>query len=195
MLKLPWNSFVTKLHLWLAYPSTCGYGKPMTLEECRESSKVAAQASDSIDDIQSSKQSTMPWSRGSRDNRRQSVGPLQSCTSSGVQWTSGRGGVCGGGGASFHDLEGPLEGVWEGDRRRRSPRQRGRLVVTPRRGIALLFFPSRGNGTPDSRTLHTGARPPSTARRSRRCGCIRGGVPRGRTGGEPTVRRDGGGGM
>jgi prolyl 4-hydroxylase len=70
-----------------------------------------------------------------------------------------------GGGTAFRDLEGPLEeeeeggggeGGEEGDRRRRSPRRRGRLVVTPRRGTALLFFPSRGDGTPDPRTLHRG---------------------------------------
>ena len=42
-----------------------------------------------------------------------------------------------------------------GTRLRRS-RRRGRLVVTPRRGTALLFFPSRVDGTPDPRTLHRG---------------------------------------
>ncbi len=46
----------------------CGYGKPLTLEECREASKIAARASDSIDNIQSSKQSSMTKTG---DERRQ----------------------------------------------------------------------------------------------------------------------------
>jgi hypothetical protein len=35
----------------------CGYGKPLTMEECLEVSKIAARASDSISNILSSKQS------------------------------------------------------------------------------------------------------------------------------------------
>jgi cysteine synthase len=49
----------------------CGYGKPLTLDECHEVSKIAARASDSINNIQSSKQSSsLPHSR-SRGGSRQ----------------------------------------------------------------------------------------------------------------------------
>jgi len=37
----------------------CGYGKPLTLQECKQASKVASQASDRLDNIRSSKQSTI----------------------------------------------------------------------------------------------------------------------------------------
>jgi hypothetical protein len=54
-----------------ALSALCGYGEPLTLEECREASKIAARASDNIDNIRSLKQSTMPRSRGSGDRRHQ----------------------------------------------------------------------------------------------------------------------------
>lgn len=37
----------------------CGFGKPLTLEECKQASQVASQASDRLDNIRSSKQSTI----------------------------------------------------------------------------------------------------------------------------------------
>jgi len=37
----------------------CGYGKPLTLDECNQASKVASQASDRLDNIRSSKQSAI----------------------------------------------------------------------------------------------------------------------------------------
>jgi hypothetical protein len=125
------------------------------------------------------KQCTIPWSRGSRDRRRQSVGPVQSCTSSGVQWTSGRGGVCvcggGGGGRTYPGGVGPPAPA--------PPRRRRSLAATtrtarrdPEEGVShSSSLPSRGDGTPDPSTLHAGARPPSTAGRSRRCGVHEGG--------------------
>ena len=69
-----------------------------------------------------------------------------------------------GGGTAFRDLEGPPKeeevAVEGGDRADESPppprRRRGRLVVTPRMGTALLFFPAYNDGSPDPRTLHRG---------------------------------------
>jgi hypothetical protein len=50
----------------------CGYGQPLTLDECHEVSKIAARASDNINNIQSSKQSpSLPHSRSSRGGSRQ----------------------------------------------------------------------------------------------------------------------------
>ena len=37
----------------------CGYGKPLTMDECKQASKVASQASDRLDNIRSSKQSAI----------------------------------------------------------------------------------------------------------------------------------------
>ncbi|KAL3823766.1 hypothetical protein ACHAXA_004859 [Cyclostephanos tholiformis] len=57
-----------------------------------------------------------------------------------------------GGGTAFRDLLGMEFEDGDGEGRPR----RGRLVVTPRKGTALLFFPAYQDGTPDERTLHRG---------------------------------------
>ncbi|KAL7537503.1 hypothetical protein ACHAXR_007856 [Thalassiosira sp. AJA248-18] len=49
----------------------CGYGEPLSLDECREASKIAARASDTIANVRSSKDSPMSRSRGSGNQRRQ----------------------------------------------------------------------------------------------------------------------------
>jgi prolyl 4-hydroxylase len=54
-----------------------------------------------------------------------------------------------GGGTAFRDLLDGMD-IDEDERRRR------RLVVTPKRGTALLFYPAYEDGTPDARTLHRG---------------------------------------
>ena len=43
----------------------CGYGEPLTSEECHEVSKLAARARDNIANLRSSKQSPMTRNRGS----------------------------------------------------------------------------------------------------------------------------------
>lgn len=55
-----------------------------------------------------------------------------------------------GGSTAFRDL---LRGVGDG------MTSRARLEVQPKRGRALLFFPSDGTGSPDFRTLHAGLPP------------------------------------
>ena len=50
-----------------ALSALCGYGVPLTVDECREASKIAARASDSINNIHSSKQLHIMLPR----NRRQ----------------------------------------------------------------------------------------------------------------------------
>ena len=64
----PLRRYIDGLAQRQALSALCGYGKPLTLEECRKASKIAARASDSIDNIQSSKQSSMPKTG---DKRRQ----------------------------------------------------------------------------------------------------------------------------
>lgn len=56
-----------------------------------------------------------------------------------------------GGGTAFRDLLGPPP---EDDDS--MGQQRQRLVLTPRKGTSLLFFPSYVDGMPDHRTLHSG---------------------------------------
>ena len=48
----------------------CGYGKPMTLEECKKASKIASRASDNIDNLRSSKQSVIVKDLGKNQQRQ-----------------------------------------------------------------------------------------------------------------------------
>ena len=64
----PLRRYIDGLAQRQALSALCGYGKPLTLEECHKASKIAARASDSIDTIQSSKQTFMPKTG---DKRRQ----------------------------------------------------------------------------------------------------------------------------
>ena len=64
----PLRRYIDGLAQRQALSALCGYGKPLTLEECRKASKIAPRASDSIDNIQSSKQSSIPKTG---DKRRQ----------------------------------------------------------------------------------------------------------------------------
>ena len=48
----------------------CGYGKPMTLEECKKASKIASRASDNIDNLRSSKQSVIAKDLGKNQQRQ-----------------------------------------------------------------------------------------------------------------------------
>ncbi|KAL3823745.1 hypothetical protein ACHAXA_004838 [Cyclostephanos tholiformis] len=67
----PLRRYIDGLAQRQALSVLCGYGEKMTFEECRKASKIAARASDGIDNIRSSKSSIMPRSLGSRDRQRQ----------------------------------------------------------------------------------------------------------------------------
>lgn len=67
----PLRRYIDGLAQRQALSALCGYGDPLTLEECRKASKIAARASDTIDNIRSSKASVVPRSLGSGDRRRQ----------------------------------------------------------------------------------------------------------------------------
>ena len=66
----PLRRYIDGLAQRQAISVLCGYGEPLTLEECREAAKAASRASDSIANIRSSKQS-IAGGRGSGNQRRQ----------------------------------------------------------------------------------------------------------------------------
>ena len=55
----PLRRYIDGLAQRQALSALCGYGVPLTVDECREASKTAARASDNINNIQSPKQSHM----------------------------------------------------------------------------------------------------------------------------------------
>ena len=68
----PLRRYVDGLAQRQALSALCGYGTPLTREECIEASRVASRASDAIANVRSSKGSSPTTTRnGSKDRRRQ----------------------------------------------------------------------------------------------------------------------------
>ena len=69
----PLRRYIDGLAQRQAISVLCGYGKPLTLKECQEGARTAANASDNIDNLRSSKQSatTTTKSHGTGSQRRQ----------------------------------------------------------------------------------------------------------------------------